>query len=306
MAGNLEKVFERINRAIGQKVAKGEREVARRYAKTLAEIRALTAEFYERYEQGGILTYEEMAKFDRLRKYQKEVTGMLGRLYKDLLRIITEILGGVYEEGYYLTAWAIETDVKAKLAYSSVTSETILAMVNNPISGLTLKQRLEKNRADIISRIQQEVTQGLVRGDTYSTMAKRLKGSLEGDATKATRIVRTEAHRAQESAKHDAAVHANKQGVIMLKEWNSLEDERVRHKLTANHRALNGKKVPVDELFKQGTGKGPGPGLMGSPEHDINCRCFLTYTVDRVDKPQHDFLQDMPFEQWSKERIKKA
>ncbi|TQK41959.1 phage Mu protein F like protein [Brevibacillus sp. AG162] len=302
MAGNLEKVFERIDRVINRLVAKSERQIAQRYAQTLLEIRTLLAKYYERYEQGGTLTYAEMAKYDRLYKLLKEIDRMLGQNYKDLAKIYQDVLGEAYQEGYYLTAWAIETDVQAKLAYSTVVGDTILAMINNPISGLSLNMRLKKNRADIVHKIQQELTQGLVKGETYSSMAKRLKGALEGDAVKATRIVRTEGHRVQESSKHDAVEHAHKQGVVMAKEWNSLGDEVVRAGVLANHRKLNGVKIPVHENFKQGGASGPAPGQMGTAAHDINCRCFLTYTVVRVERKTHTEMESVTYDKWLKER----
>jgi len=304
MAGNLNKVMEQINRAIGQLVKRNERQIARRYARAIVEIRAALAKLYEKYERDGVLTWADMAKYDRLKRFLDEINRVVLLVHKDLSKQIFAALGEVYQEGYYLTAWAVETETKTRLAYSTVTADTIVAAINNPISGLTLKERLEKNRREIILTIQQEVTQGLVKGETYKTMAGRLKVALEGDAAKATRIVRTEAHRVQENAKHDAMVHADNNGVRMMKEWNSLEDERVRNKLLANHRKLNGKRIPVSGIFRQGRGAGPGPGMMGRPEHDINCRCFLTYTVAKVERKQYNEIESTTFDNWRQNRLK--
>lgn len=309
---NLDKVFETINRRVGQLVKKSERDVVKRYAKALAEIRYLTAALYEKYEKDGKLTYTEMAKYDRLRKFLNEVNNLLSSTYKDVQKTVYDALGEVYQEGYYLTAWAVETDAAAKLAYSTVTSETILAMIDNPVSGLTLKQTLEKNRTMIIYRIQQEVTQGLVKGETYSAMAKRIKGALDGDATKAVRIVRTEGHRVKESSKLDSMEHADKQGVRMSKEWNTLEDERVRPgrgigkkpRGAANHRMLNGKRIPVSEDFIGTVGRGKAPGSMHAASEDINCRCFLTYVVESVEKPTDRSLESLGFDEWKETRLK--
>jgi hypothetical protein len=311
---NLEKAIQLINKVVERLVKGSEREVLKRYAKMLAEIRSMLALLYEKYETGGVLTYEEMAKFDRLNKFLNEVNQQVSTNYKEVADTIVKLLEKVFKEGYYLTAWGIETEAQARLAYSTVTSDAILEAINNPVSGLTLKQRLEKNRAEIIYRIQQEVTQGLVKGETYREMAGRIKSALDGDATKAVRVVRTEAHRVQESAKHGAAAHANKQGVIMMKEWNSMEDERVRpgrgigkkdaKPKKADHRMLNGKKIPIDEDFVGLSGRGPAPGNLHSPAEDINCRCFLTYSIKEVAKPRHDALEDMSYDQWTKERLK--
>lgn len=299
----MNKIFELLNRRIGQMIRAGERDVARQYARTLAEIRKLMADLYERYEVDGKLTWADMQKYDRYKKFMKEVNFLLNTQYREIARMMPKIIGNVYQEGYYLTAYGVEQAALAKLNYAAVKPEVMAAMVNNPVAGLTLAATLERNRVNIIHTIQQEVTQGLVKGETYSGMAKRLKSSLEGDAVKAMRIVRTEGHRVQESAKHDAVEHAEKNGVVMAKTWNSSEDERVR-KGKANHRKLNNKTIPIDEDFDDGLGRGKAPGQLGAAGSDINCRCFLTYEVIRVEKPQHKELEGYTFEQWKKERVK--
>jgi len=146
----------------------------------------------------------------------------------------------------------------------------------------------------------------LVKGETYKTMATRLKESIEVDASKAMRIVRTEAHRASETGKLDSAVHANNNGVITNKTWNSVGDERVRRTKQADHTKLNGKTIPVNDDFEQGRGKGKGCGMMGAAEHDINCRCFLTYSIEKIKKPDAKELEGITFEQWEKERQKSS
>jgi len=300
---NLNKTPDMIERLLKKRLKKVERGIAKKYAVLLNEIRKELAKLYEKYEVEGKLTYAEMAKFDRLKKFLDYLNTLLSKQYKELKKAIYDVLGESYLDGYYLTAWAVETDTLSRLKYSTVPAATITAMIENPVSGLTLSQRLIKNLSNIVYTIQQEVTQGLVNGESYKKMANRLKSVLAGDAVKAMRIVRTEAHRVVESSKHDSAEHANKNGVIMLKEWNSVEDERVRRKRTANHHKLDGTKLPVDAVFKQGGATGKAPGQMGRPDHDVNCRCFLSFSVERIEKVDAKELEGMAFETWKKERL---
>jgi len=297
---NLNKTIEMIEKLVNRRVKKGERDIVKRYAILLNDVRKELARLYEKYEVDGKLTYSEMAKYDRLRKFIEYIDYLLKILYKDVRNTVYDVLGESYLDGYYLTAWAVETDTLSRLSYSAVRQEVITAMIENPITGLTLSQRLEKNRAAIVYTIQQEVTQGLVKGETYRQMATRIKGALENDTVKAMRIVRTEAHRAVESGKHDAAELAHKNGVIMLKEWNSMQDQRVRDR----HKHLDGTKIPVDEEFKIGSDRAKAPGLFARPENSINCRCFLSYSVERIEKVDAKELEGMAFEQWKKERLK--
>ena len=300
---DLNKTTETINRIIGQKVKGSERQIAKLYANTLNDIRKELAKLYEKYEIGGKLTYVEMAKYDRLTKFTEFLTELLTGQYKDLKTLIFDVLGESYQDGYYMTAWAVETSTLSKLAYSTVAAETILAAVDNPLTNLS--ERIHKNMVNSIFEIRQEVTQGLVQGDTYGKMAKRLKDKLDIKAYEAVRIVRTEGHRVAELSSSDSTLHASKNGIVMTKTWNSSKDERVRHKGKANHRALNGTTIPVDDDFSQGGARGKGPGMMGSAAHDINCRCFLTYSVESINKPDAKELENMAFDTWKKERLKK-
>lgn len=296
---NLNKTPEQINRAVGQLVKKAERAIAKRYANTLNQVRAELAKYFEKYERGGVLTYEEMARYDRLNRFIKYLDELLAKNHSELKTIIYDVLGESYKDGFYMTAWAVETDALSRLAYSAIKPDGILRMIENPISGLTLSQRLEKHRSEVVWKVQQEVTQGLVKGETYGTMSKRLKETFEGDAVKSMRVVRTETHRAIEQAKHDSAAHATRNGVIMMKEWASSQDERVR----SSHQHLDGTKIQMDENFKGKYGSGPAPGQLGHPAEDINCRCVLYYSIESIQKPDAKELENMAFEEWKEERL---
>lgn len=292
----------RINRSLGQMLKATDRAIGRRFAQTLNIIRGMIGELYEKYESGGTLTLAEMVKYDRLNNFLTEIDALMGANYRDIYKTIYDALGWTYIESFDLTAWAIEVDAKVKLGYTTTATATSMeAMLKNPISGLTLKQSLQKARQSIVWTIQQEVTQGLSKGESYRTMMERLKPALDNDAAKAMRVVRTEAHRVTEGAKIDAATHADERGVRMLKTWRTSKDQRVRHTNKADHRKLEGVTLPVDEDFEQGNGKGAGPGQMHSAAHDINCRCFLQYTVDRVEKKQYDNMEMLGFDKWRQE-----
>ena len=298
---DLDKTQEQIQKYLEQRLNKTERVIAKQYAVLLEDIRLELTKLYEKYEVGGKLTYAEMAKYDRMKRFLEYINELLILNYKDMRKAIVALLGETYLQGYYMMGWALETATLSKLAYSAVPAATITAMINNPITGLTLNDRLNKNRADIVYRIQQEITQGLVQGESYGTMAKRLKTSLEGDVNKALRIVRTEAHRVNESAKLDSAVHANKNGIIMLKSWKNRMDERSR----PSHKAANGQTVAVEKDFKVGSARGSAPGqLSGGAKENVNCACVVTYEIKTVKKPDAKDLDGMVFDTWMKERVK--
>lgn len=300
----LNKVLQRLNRQIGQKVKAGERSVARKFVEILAEIRALLAKLFEKYEIDGKLTWEELAKYDRFNKLISEINYILQTHYAGLHKIISEVLGDLYQAGYYMTAYGIEKAAEVKLAYSAVRSEVITAAATNPVTKLSPRLWAEFERQSLVRTIQQTVTRGLVEGSTYSTMAKSLKDDLGVATYKTMRVVRTEGHRVSEKAKLEAADYADKNGIITVKRWNTLQDERVRRTLTANHAELDGETIPVGDLFRNKGHKALGPSMFGVAEEDINCRCFLTYEVVDIQRRQHDDLAELTFEEWQKTRLK--
>jgi hypothetical protein len=302
MADKWEEVTNRLNRSFSKKLSETDTEIAVHFAEALSNIRGLMSGIYEKYEKDGVLSYADMVKYDRLTKFMAEINSAISFNYRNLYKTIYNALGWTYEETWDLSAWAIEMDAKKKLGYGAASPEQVGAMIANPIAGLTLKDTLEKGRQGIIWRIQAEITQGLARGETYAGMMNRLKPALDGDATKAMRIVRTEGHRVQEGAKIEAAQKADNQGVRMLKTWRTSKDQRVRHTNKADHKMLEGVTIPVDADFVGKTGRGRAPSHMHSAAEDINCRCFLQYTVDRVEKPTYNDIEQLSYSKWRENR----
>lgn len=296
----LNRTPEQLNRSIGQRVEAKSREIARRFGVALNDIRELLSAVFEKYESGGILTLEDMARYDRLTTLFREIDFAMARNYRDIQPMIYDALGFSYAESFSMTAWAIESVVAADLAYSAASNTQILAAINMPIDKLTLPQRLQQNRANVIKNIRRNILVGLNDGHSYQTMINAVKPILNGDAAKAANTVRTESHRVMEGGKHDAVQHANDQGVIMEKTWRTVQDERVRRHPpnVADHKMLDGVALPMDGQFKGLKGRGSGPGHMGHASEDCNCRCFLTYAIKEVrDLPDRQYTE-RTLEQW--------
>lgn len=171
--------------------------------------------------------------------------------------------------------------------------------VNNNISKLTLPAVLEKHRNEIIYQIQQELYIGLMQGDRYERMAKRISERVNVSQSKAKNIVRTESHRNVESGFLDCAEHIQQgldgSDLIYAATWHNMGDERVRpqqrrktkkgwvttySKNGADHIKMEGQTVKAGELFNLGNGvKAKAPSQSGVAAHDCNCRCFVEYNL---------------------------
>lgn len=141
----------------------------------------------------------------------------------------------------------------------------------------TITQTTTKN----IKRIVGEWTQTAIEdGDSIPELSKFINAEFE-ELTPAmsTRIARTEVA----TASNNGALEAVKSLDIpnMFKEWVTANDDRVRdgENLGADHSAMNGEEVGLDQKFQvppDTTMEGPGDDSAPA-DQVINCRCVLTY-----------------------------
>ena len=85
------------------------------------------------------------------------------------------------------------------------------------------------------------------------------------------KVIDTESHRDYNTGVYDAAKESGQSD--LRKKWNTMRDDRVRDQ----HDYLDGITVGLDDLFYTYTGESAlYPGGFGTPELDINCRCWVT------------------------------
>lgn len=296
---NLEKYLYQLRRIEEHRAVKAEKEIRKIYKELLKELIGYLGNIYATYSEGDELNYSALAKAGMDARFLEEVEQRINSVTPKVAKQIQETVEATYAACYDGMVDAVkkagsnrELLQKAFESVSAVTPDVIRANVNNPVSGLTLKDTLEKHRKDIIYDIKKNIGVGLSNGDRFSTMAQRISESVDGDYKKSIRIVRTEAHRVRESGFNDAATSINetlKQGkssYVMAKTWRTMADERVRPNKAKgkskkyNHVKMDGVTIPQDELFRLPSGATcMCPSKTGVAGEDINCRCYLTYDL---------------------------
>ncbi|GGA31151.1 phage minor head protein [Psychrobacillus lasiicapitis] len=294
---DLEQYSEKLEKWVDKELSKIEGSIRLFYRQLVNVALSELGKIYADYEEDGQLTYESLIKYDRLKKFIDSLNEHVDTMSQETQKSISAHLAESYVYSYAWMGWVIESEAQKNLQYKTLKAEQIKAAIDNPVKGLTLSKTLERNRRVIIYKIQQEVTQSLVRGSTYKEMATTLKDTFEGDYNKAIRVTRTETHRVREQGTLDSAKRASSKGVIMLKKWRNMKDSRVRKSSKANHRKMDQKKIPVDDLFDLGNGeRGVAPGNTGYAHHDINCRCILVYEIESIKGQTNDDLAQQTFE----------
>ena len=234
----------------------------------------------------------------RYARFLDQVEKKINDLSPETKRLIRSTVEQVDEHTYNGMIDAVQDRAQDVVSGLKGCTQAILRRaVENPVSKLTLNDRLEKHRKEIIYDIKQAITVGLMNGDRYSTMAGRIKQSVDGSYKKAIRISRTETHRVREAGNLDAArsvqeaLSSGNVPLQMMKVWKTMKDERVRpakqkgRNKQYDHRKMDGVAVKIDEEFILPSGaKTMAPGQSGVAGEDINCRCYLSYELRKVDE----------------------
>ena len=293
---DMEYYWAQANRIAEHREAQAEKELRKIYRSLSKELQSFLSEVYVKYAQDDVLTYAMLQKAAYDARFLEEIEGKVGvgsnKAAKELRQLVNDTYTITYD-GLVKGVQKLEVEGidEAFATAIALTPYQVKKAISNPIMELAL----EKNRKDIMYEIKQAVTVGLMTGDRYTTMARRISTHLTGEKGayyKAVRIARTEAHRAREAGSLDAAIKTDKElqkgenSLRFVKKWKTMQDERVRPnyvrkgkkriaKKAKNHVILNGQIVLVDEDFdlKDG-GFAPAPGQSGVAGHDINCRCM--------------------------------
>ena len=282
-----------------------ESKIRKIYKQVMKELNVFVGEEYLKYaDADGVLSFSTLRSRARQARFIEEVAEKVDSITPELHAEIMGLCEKTYKNCFEGMAKAVsEASTTEELAAitrgSLITPEILKQSVNNNVSKLTLPHVMEKHRQEIVYDIKQELTIGLVNGDRYDKMAKRLSDKLNISFGKATRIVRTESHRNIESGFFDCAENIAQKiegsGLVSVCTWRTMKDERVRpyvryktkkgwktykSKNGADHVAMEGKTIRVGDFFVFPDGvKTKAPSKSGEARHDCNCRCFLEYDV---------------------------
>jgi hypothetical protein len=308
MAKDLEYYLAQARRIEKHRDADFEKEIKKLYKDMLTDLRKTLSDAYTKWGTDDQLTFGMLQKVGYDARFLKEIQERVDLATKMEAAYLRKTVNQAYQVAYESMVDGVKKASAGAEALEdifsdaiAITPEQIKAVVNNPVSGLTLSDRLEKHRKDIIYNIKQTVGVGLMNGDRYTTMAKRIAESLDGDYKKALRIARTETHRVREAGNIDAAVAVDEEmqngtsEMRMVKTWRSMQDERVRPqqrrktkkgwvtkmgKSPPNHMKMDGQVRLANELFDLGGGvTATAPGQSGNAGDDINCRCYASYEM---------------------------
>lgn len=307
---SLEQLLYNIRRIENHREKLTEEKIKAMYNTLMKELKAFVAESFEKYADSDGRLY--MANLDAQRKrawFLNEIKKNCNNLAPELKAEMVSLIDETYQkcfEGMIESVKSADTseEMASILQDIKVQPDIMNQAVNNNISKLTLNPVLEKHRQEIIYQLQNVLVTGLLNGDRYDQMAKRITDRVNVSYNKAMNISRTESHRNTESGMMDCAeriqIGVDGSGYIYAATWRTMGDERVRPQARrktkggwktyfsnsgANHMKMEGQTVKAGEFFNLGNGvKAKAPSQSGNASNDCNCRCFLEYNLMTVEE----------------------
>lgn len=252
------------------------------YSRAEKEIQKTADEYFSKFakqdeakrkllEQGKI-TEDEYKKWRKGKvMYGKRFTEMKEQFAKQLLNVnqtalayVNGELPEVYAINYNSLAGSV--DGVGGYSFTLVDADTVRNLAVTDTSLLPYKEiDPAKDIPWNMKKINAETLQGILQGESMDKIAKRLRNVQEMNKTQAIRSARTIVTGAENKGRQDSYERAEKDGIILQKEWIATNDGRTRH----SHARLDGAIVDQDKKFDNGLMYPGDPN--GRPEEVYNC-----------------------------------
>ena len=288
---------DKAHRLTDEKLEEMEKRLSAIYSRAEKEIQKTADEYFSKFakqdeakrkllEQGKITEdeYKEWRKGKVM--YGKRFTEMKEQCAKQLLNVnqtalayVNGELPEVYSINYNALAGAV--DGVGGYSFNLVDADTVRNLAVTDTSLLPYKDiDPAKDIPWNMKKINAEILQGILQGESMDKIAKRLRNVQEMNKTQAIRSARTIVTGAENKGRQDSYARAEADGIILQKEWLATNDGRTRH----SHAALDGAIVDQDKKFDNGLMYPGDPS--GRPEEVYNCRCTLVAKVNGFKKVQ--------------------
>lgn len=286
-------------------IARQETELVKAYKRALAEIKKKIAAIYEKY--GDEVQYSDLVSYNRLTNLEQQIAGEIKKLTNENIKTTTKTIKDIYSEQFYRVGFAFEQSLGARLGFGLLNPDVIKASVLNSLDRIKWTARMKDHAQQYVKQIQTELTQGLIQGEGYGKIAKRIVDKTGINAGKILRIVRTEGHRVQSAgsllAYDKAQSAADRLGLKTVKVWVATLDNRTRD----SHQQMDGKEANEEGVFTFPSGATTeAPGLSGVAEEDIHCRCTTMMQFKdfppafRKDNETKEIIKYQNYEDWKK------
>jgi len=263
--------------------------------RAMVEAGKITEAEYEAWRANTILTTE------KYKATVASITDMLVHTDVAAMALVRGELPLVVAESYNFTkALGFYAADKAGLSqgtfevYNARTVQSLLKDNKALLPSVNLPEDKKWNK----DRINREITQGIVKGESIPDIADRLQAVTNMDRNAAIRNARTAMTGAENMGRSEAAADMREKGVPVKEQWSATLDDRTRE----THLLLDGTYKDEEGYFGVGIIETPlqyPADPAGDPEEIYNCRCRLSIRLGGIDHSQDgDLYEKFMKENW--------
>ena len=211
----------------------------------------------------------------RYRDLTQQTAEQLAHVNETATAYINNNLPEVYAMNYNATGEAF--DGIGGYSFTLTDADTVRNLVESDQSFLPMRDLdFSRDVAWNIEKMNAEVLQGILQGESMDKIAGRLARVIEINSVSAIRAARTMVTGAENKGRQDGFERAAASGIILKREWIATSDGRTRDW----HRELDGVTAAVDEPFENAIGKIMYPGDPSADGANVwGCRCTIAANV---------------------------
>ena len=294
----LDRIYSRAEKELEEKAAKYFKrfEDLDTKKRALVDAKKMTEEEYRKWRTGKIMTGKHWTDMKEQTAYE------LLRVNETAAAYVNGQLPAVYARNYNQVANGINGQIKG-YSFELVDASTVRRLATNDKTLLPYKyiDGVKDVRWNT-QKVNSEVLQGVLQGDSIPNLAKRLRNVTEMNRASSIRNARTSCTSAENKGRMDMLHDAEDNGVKTQKGWLATNDSRTRD----SHAELNGVFVDIDDEFDNGLEYPGDPN--GDPAEVYNCRCTLVYKVvgfgaakdaKNIHGEQIEFSEKLDSEKWN-------
>lgn len=280
-----------FNRSKFEKMAKETADLKRKYGKNIPEGIAKQIEEQERL----LNTLSKKGAVTRMENLKAGIDNAILKFYDKQQITMFDLLKEGYEDGYYRGMFRIQHGLGVGTDFTRLNERAIRQAVLTDHGKGNFSKRLYQHSKTLSKDLQENITVGLIRGESVDKMAKRISRRLDVSMSNAKRLVRTETAYIHEKATLESYKEA---GITTYRFVATLD-----MKTSEICQELDRKEFPVDKAM---------PGENFPPMHP-NCRSTTEAVFDKemestriardADGSQYMVPRDMTYGQWREKYV---
>ena len=258
----------------------------------LDEIHKYIGMLYIKNAVDGLLKVTPYQKNNILSDLNSKLKDMAKDMGNTEINQVTDILKKNYSDTYYKNAYVMDSGINVNLKFDILKKEYIDAAVNNPLDGQIFSNRIWQNKAAVVNKVKQGITNAMNGDTTIDKLGKDIQTAFNVGAYESQRLVNTENARVQSEAIDDIGRNSGceKQMYCATLEANTCEECA----------ELDGQYFDIDDDSKPQIPEDTHPG----------CRCLYINVppvenwkpTKRKDNSSKEIIDYEDYSQWLKNK----